>query len=77
VKLSVNLIAGGRYWKAGDDIPDHEIPAFAQRFVIPENGDAASVTPKPPPDVARAIAEQNKPKPRRYVRRGGGPRKCS
>ena len=32
MKLKVNLISGGRYYKAGEDIPEDELPDFASRY---------------------------------------------
>jgi hypothetical protein len=41
VKLSVNLIAaGGRYYRAGEEIPGDELPAFAARYAVTGEDDA-------------------------------------
>ena len=34
MKLKVNLISGGRYYKAGEDIPEDELPDFASRYAM-------------------------------------------
>lgn len=34
MKLSVHLISKGRYYKAGTDIPDDELPEFASRYAV-------------------------------------------
>jgi hypothetical protein len=42
MKLKVNLITGGKYFKAGEDIPDDELPEFATKYAMEAepNGDA-------------------------------------
>ena len=45
MKLKVHLIAGGRYYKAGEEIPDEEVsPRLAKYAVtLPEDGDTADL----------------------------------
>jgi hypothetical protein len=42
MKLKVNLISGGRYYKAGEDIPEDALPGFASKYAVTvsEDGDA-------------------------------------
>jgi hypothetical protein len=42
MKLKVNLISGGHYYKAGEDIPESELPTFASKYAVTvsEDGDA-------------------------------------
>ena len=42
VKLSVNYIAHGQYYRAGEDIPDDEVPARIRKWAVKE--DVASAT---------------------------------
>jgi hypothetical protein len=39
MKLSVNLVGRGRYWKAGEEIPDEEVPATIRRYAVTVSGD--------------------------------------
>jgi hypothetical protein len=45
VKLKVNLISGGRYYKAGEDIPEDALPDFASRYASEvEDGEAVGAS---------------------------------
>ena len=54
MRLKVHLIAGGRYWRAGEEIPDEELPAFAFKYseTAPVNQASSNTLtdeqPKPP-----------------------------
>ena len=39
-RLSVSLIANGRYWKAGEEIPLEQLPKFAAEYIVDENNGA-------------------------------------
>jgi hypothetical protein len=46
VKLSVNLVVGGKYVRAGDELPsDFVLPPHLDRFVVYD---------QPPPQISRA-----------------------
>ncbi len=34
MKLSVNLVSGNRYYRAGEDIPDNEVPVHAAKWAV-------------------------------------------
>jgi hypothetical protein len=38
VKLSVHLVAGGKYWSAGEEVPDEIVPACARKWAVVERG---------------------------------------
>ena len=42
MKLKVHLISGGKYYKAGEDIPEDALPEFASKYAIEaeSNGEA-------------------------------------
>jgi hypothetical protein len=45
VKLKVNLISNGKYFKAGEDIPDDALPDFASRYASEaEDGEAVEAS---------------------------------
>ena len=66
--LSVNLISGGRYYRAWDDIADADLPAFARKFAVPE-GDGKQAPAPAAPAVAHSKAK--------VVLTGGKKRKAS
>ena len=39
MKLCVHFIAHGSYWKAGDEIPDDEIPPTIRKYAVTGNGE--------------------------------------
>jgi hypothetical protein len=39
VKLKVNLIANRKYYRAGEEIPDDELPPFARKYAIIADAD--------------------------------------
>jgi hypothetical protein len=61
MRLSVNFISGGKYWKVGDDIPDELVPEPVRRYAATEE-EAAPVNGGREKILARS--------PRYYVRRG-------
>ena len=46
MKLSVHFIAGRRYWKAGEGIPDDQVPARIAEYAVSEDADAQSYQEK-------------------------------
>jgi hypothetical protein len=71
VKLSVNLITGGKYYRAGDDIPAGDLPDFAAKYAMADDGNggvsSGTVVPEAPAEASpRAPTSAAK----RYVRRG-------
>ena len=48
-KLSVSLVAHGCYWRAGEDVPPEELPAFALKYVVPADDSDSSKSPQPAP----------------------------
>ena len=65
-RLSVNLIARGKYWRAGDDIPEGELPHNLLKYVANETAEIQQ-------QRNDADAVEGKPKPklssRRYLKR--------
>jgi hypothetical protein len=43
VRLSVSLINNGRYWKAGEEIPDEDVPPRIAKYAVNEGEE-----PSPP-----------------------------
>lgn len=52
MKLRVNFVGSGRYWKAGEEIPEEDVPARIAKYAVSEDGDAA--------DLPRAQSYQEK-----------------
>jgi hypothetical protein len=53
VRLSVNVVAGGRLWVAGQEVPEEIIPEHARRYILnPEIGSSAD-----PGDVPAAVRD--------------------
>jgi hypothetical protein len=83
VKLKVNLISGGRYYKAGEDIPEDALPDFASRYASEgEDGDAVDASyaetlqqqrsdldDTTKPKVVKASGREGKMKGKSYVKR--------
>jgi hypothetical protein len=42
-RLSVNVISKGKYWKAGDEIPDEELSPNLLKYVARDNGYAEEI----------------------------------
>jgi hypothetical protein len=76
MRLTVNLIANGRIYKVGEEVPDDEVPLSLRRYAY-ANGDLNNPIPSDDGDgitgtVIRKPA-RTKPSPnQRYVRRGTG-----
>ena len=51
MRLSVNLIGGGRYWLAGEDVPDEDVPVHLHRYAEVKEAGQGDV-PKPAPSAA-------------------------
>jgi hypothetical protein len=68
-KLSVNIISKGKYWKAGEEIPDEELSPNLVKFVASDNGYAEEIRQQ----RSDADAMERKPQPklssRNYVKR--------
>jgi hypothetical protein len=43
MKLSVNVISKGKYWRAGEDIPDEELSPNILQYVVRHNGYAEDI----------------------------------
>jgi hypothetical protein len=54
VKLRYHTIVSGRYFKAGEDVPDELVSPAIAKYAVSEEGDAADLEPV-------------KQKPRRYT----------
>ena len=53
MKLCVHFISKGVYWRAGDDVPENEVPDFVRKYVVTGNGE-----PKiPAPPKARTLSQ--------------------
>jgi hypothetical protein len=53
VKLSVNFVGLGRYWKAGEEIPDEDVPLRIAKYAVTVTGDdsageSSALEPAPP-----------------------------
>jgi hypothetical protein len=53
VKLSVNFVGLGRYWKAGEEIPDEDVPPRIAKYAVTVTGDdgvteSPALEPAPP-----------------------------
>jgi hypothetical protein len=59
MKLSVNLVGRGRYWKAGEEIPDDEVPATIRKYAVTVTGDDG-VTESPAPDALEPAARRKR-----------------
>jgi hypothetical protein len=57
VKLCVNLIADGRYVRAGQEVAEADVPEFARVYAVAGNGEPP-VPPKPKRSVKRRVAWQ-------------------
>ena len=42
-RLSVNVISKGKYWKAGEEIPDEELSPNLLKYVAGDNGYAEEI----------------------------------
>jgi hypothetical protein len=65
VKLSVNFVGLGRYWKAGEEIPDEDVPPRIAKYAVTVTGDDG-VTETPAPDAP----EPAPPAPKRQLKAG-------
>jgi hypothetical protein len=66
MKLLVNLLAHGRYWKAGEEIPDSEVPAMLRkaRYVMADpdpNADPQPIAPQRAPSHPQRENKARKP----------------
>ena len=57
MKLSVNLIAGGRYYKAGEEVPGDQVSPFAAELAAQERQDAATNAAPEAPAVSPLPAD--------------------
>jgi hypothetical protein len=66
VRLSVNLIgADGRFWKAGEELPEEIVPERAVRYILGPTGSSAD-----PEDVAGPPLARERPRAAREKARG-------
>jgi hypothetical protein len=74
MRLKVHLIANGRYYRAGSEIPEEEMPSFAFKYL-----DSSAFMPPINQAASSTFTEPEKPKPARkrssrrlsYVTRNG------
>ena len=52
MKLRVHFLSRGRYWKAGEEIPDEEVPPNVRKY----STHSAEPVPKPP-TVHKQVAQ--------------------
>ena len=70
-KLSVNVISKGKYWKAGDEIPDEELSANLFKYVDNGNTYQAEIQQqRSDADGVEWKPSQPKLSSKRYVKRG-------
>ena len=70
--LRANLIANGKYYPSGTDIPDDEVPAFAMKWYRQVEKETEPVVPSSPPETQRSsssFTSDEKPKERRKPKR--------
>ena len=65
--LSVSLVAHGCYWRAGEDVPPEELPAFALKYVVPADDSDSSKSPQPAPPPKRQVKPGSVPDDRHAV----------
>jgi hypothetical protein len=65
VKLSVNLVSGNRYYRAGEEIPDSEVPTHAAKWAVDPD-----VDPLPKPAIASPLTRPRAPKARQKPSKG-------
>jgi hypothetical protein len=53
LKLSVNFVGLGRYWKAGEEIPDEDVPPKIAKYAVTVTGDDGVTAVEPPPSAPR------------------------
>jgi hypothetical protein len=64
LKLSVHTIVAGRYYKAGEEVPDNQVSPTIAKYAVPDDADAQSPKPSPltsskPPARARKPAKRD------------------
>jgi hypothetical protein len=60
VKLSVNLVAGGRYFRAGENVPDDQVSPEIAQFAVSENDSQPERTEVCPPSEEDAKPQSSK-----------------
>ena len=57
MKLKVNLVSGNRYYRAGEEIPDGEVPVHAAKWAVDPDPDPQPIAPQraPPSRLQREI----------------------
>jgi hypothetical protein len=53
VKLSVNVITAGRYYRSGEEVPDQEVSDAMRKYVVRDDDGVPKPSPLPAP---RALA---------------------
>jgi hypothetical protein len=69
VKLKVHLIAGGKYYPIGTEIPEDELPEFAMKYSVSSDDDLISAAAPVDQASFNTFTESERPKPRRRSRR--------
>ena len=70
-RLSVNVISKGKYWKAGEDIPDEELSPNILKYVARNNGYVEEIRhQRSDADGVESKPSQPKLSSKRYVKRG-------
>ena len=49
MRLSVNLVSGNRYYRAGEEIPDGEVPVHAAKWAVDPDPDPQPIAPQRAP----------------------------
>ena len=70
MKLSVNVISKGKYWRAGEDIPDEELSPNLLKYVARHNGYAEEIQQQRSDADGVEWKPQARLSSKRYVRRG-------
>jgi hypothetical protein len=60
VKLKYNLIAGGRYFKAGEEVPSDQVSLFAAELAAQERQDAATNAEPEAPAISTLPADSER-----------------
>jgi hypothetical protein len=65
VKLSVNLVSGNRYYRAGEEIPNEVVPVHAAKWAVDPDAD-----PIPKPTIAPHLTRPRAPKGTKKASKG-------
>ena len=70
MKLAVNVISKGKYWRAGEDIPDEELSPNLLKYVARHNGYAEEIQQQRSDADGVEWKPQARLSSRNYVKRG-------